>query len=242
MRDQDKSKEQLLEELAEMRRREAQWRSIVANTPVFVCLVDRAGTIQYLNRTVPGIAMEDAIGRSTYDFMEPDHWEIARECIERVFDTGQTAFYEAVSAGPNGSTSWYETYVGPVKVEDRIVAVTLVSTDITRRKQAEEALRESEERFRKVFEEGPIGILLVGTDGSIRHVNRHFREMLGYSEDEIIALGLAASLIPTTGRGITRFVSRLWHGEIPVLPRRETLSSQRWPGRVVATDGFADAR
>ena len=92
MKDQDKTKDELIEELAEMRRREEQWRSIVANTPIFVCLVDRAGTIQYINRTVPGMAMEDAIGRSTYDFVEPGYWEIARECIERVFDTGQTGF------------------------------------------------------------------------------------------------------------------------------------------------------
>ena len=57
------------------------------------------------------------------------------------------------------------------------------ATDIDDQKRAEEALRESEERFRKVFEEGPIGILLVGTDGCIQHVNRRFCEMLGYSEE-----------------------------------------------------------
>ncbi len=44
--DQDKTKEQLISELEVMRRGEAQWRSIVANTPVFVCLVDYAGTNQ----------------------------------------------------------------------------------------------------------------------------------------------------------------------------------------------------
>jgi len=93
--DQNKGKQQLIEELAEMRRQAAHWHSIVANAPLFVSLVDRAGTIQYLNRTVPGIAMEDAIGRSTYEFLKPDYREIARACIERVFDTGQPAFYTA---------------------------------------------------------------------------------------------------------------------------------------------------
>ena len=131
MLDQDKSKEQLLAELAETRQREAQWRSMVANAPVFVALVDRAGTIQFLNRTTPGLALETVIGKSAYDFVEPAYREIAAECIERAFDTGQTAFYESLAAGPNGTTSWYETYVGPMKVENRIVAVTLVSNDIT---------------------------------------------------------------------------------------------------------------
>ena len=44
MIDQDKSKQELLEELAEMRRREAQWRSVVTNMPAFVTVVDQ-GTI-----------------------------------------------------------------------------------------------------------------------------------------------------------------------------------------------------
>ena len=56
MSDQDKTREQLISENEELRQREEQWRSIVVNTPLFVCLVDRAGTIQYLNRTVPCIA------------------------------------------------------------------------------------------------------------------------------------------------------------------------------------------
>ena len=157
MSDQDKTKEQLISELEELRRREEQWRSIVVNTPVFVCLVDRAGTIQYLNRTVPGIAMEDAIGRSTYDFVDPAHWEITRQSIERVFDTGQTAFFEAISAGPNGSRSWYETSVGPVQAGDQVVAVTLIATDITQRKLAEGALAERESQLLEAQEVASLG-------------------------------------------------------------------------------------
>jgi len=161
MIDQDKSKQQLIEELAEMRLQTEHWRSMVANTPAFVCLVDRAGTIQYLNRTVPGIAMEDAIGRSTYDFVEPAHWEIVRECIERVFDTGQPGSYEIISAGPNGTRSWYETSVGPIQVGGQVVAVTLIATDITQRKQAEEALAEREARLIEAQEVANLGFDVV---------------------------------------------------------------------------------
>ncbi|MGO9109174.1 MAG: PAS domain S-box protein [Thermoguttaceae bacterium] len=157
MVDQDKTKQQLLEELAEMRRRETQWRSIIANTPVFVAFVDRAGTIQYLNHMAPGHALEDTLGKSVYDFIEPAYREIARGCIERVFNTGQTGFYEPAAAGPNGSISWYETYVGPVKVDGQVIAVTLVSNDITRRKQAEEALIERESQLLEAQEIANLG-------------------------------------------------------------------------------------
>jgi PAS domain S-box-containing protein len=164
---------------AELRRSEAKWRSVVANTPVFVCLVDRAGAIQYLNRTVPGIAMEDAIGRSTYDFLDPAHWEIARECIERVFDTGQTAFYESVSAGPNGSRSWYETNAGPVTVGDQVVAVTLIATDITQRKHAETALLESEERFKTFMDNSPALAWMKDDQGRHVYINKPHEKRFG---------------------------------------------------------------
>jgi PAS domain S-box-containing protein len=184
MKDQDKTKEQLIEELAELRRSEAQWRSVVVNTPLFVCLVDRAGTIQYLNRTVPGITMEDAIGKSTYDFVEPAHWEMVRECIERVFDTGQTASYESVSAGPNGSRSWYETSVGPVTVGDQVVAVTLIATDITQRKRAEEALCESEERFKAFMDNSPALAWMKDAQGRHVYVNAPHEKRFGRFADK----------------------------------------------------------
>ena len=97
------------------------------------------------------------------------------------------------------------------EMRQRVAALETAETD---RKQAEEALRENEERFRKVFEEGPLGILLVGTDGSIQHANPHFCDMLGYSENAIIALGLAGITHPDDWERDHRFVSRLWRGEI----------------------------
>jgi PAS domain S-box-containing protein len=181
MMDQHKSKQELIEELAETRRQAEHWRSIVTNTPVFVCLVDRAGTIQYLNHTVPGIAMEDAIGRSTYEFLKPDYWEIARQCIERVFDTGQTAFYEAVSAGPNGSSAWYETSVGPVNVGDQVVAVTLIATDITLRKQAEEERDRDRAILAAAIDCLPFEFFAIGTDGRYMLQNAVGRQHCGDS-------------------------------------------------------------
>ena len=58
--------------------------------------------------------------------------------------------------------------------------------DITEQKEAEEALRESEERFRTAFEDAPIGVALVGLDRSHLRVNRAYCEMLGYSTEELL--------------------------------------------------------
>ena len=75
--------------------------------------------------------------------------------------------------------------------------------------------QESEERFRKVFEEGPLGVVLLGLDARIQHCNRRFCEMLDYSEEEIIALGLAGISHPEDWQKDFEFGSRLLNSEIP---------------------------
>jgi PAS domain S-box-containing protein len=80
--------------------------------------------------------------------------------------------------------------------------------------QAEKAQRESEERFRQVFEEGPTGFLLVGLDGQIHRCNRRFCEMLGYSESELVGRSVPDISHPDDWQRDYPFISRLFHGEI----------------------------
>lgn len=104
----------------------------------------------------------------------------------------------------------------PGNTEEQVhVELAALRQRVAELEQAENSLRESEERFRQVFEDGPIGVLLVDTQGRLRHCNRRFCEMLGYSEDEILALGLAAISHPDDWERDYPFVSRLWRGEIP---------------------------
>ena len=120
----------------ELRRSEARWRSVVDNAPVQVTTVDEAGTILLINRPAPGLTLEHVIGRSVYEFLQPEDCDQARQCLEQVFRTGGTVVNESMATGPHGTRSWYETRLGPVKVDGQVVAVTLISSDITERKRA----------------------------------------------------------------------------------------------------------
>jgi PAS domain S-box-containing protein len=68
--------------------------------------------------------------------------------------------------------------------------------DIQQRKRAEGALRESEARFRTIFEESPIGKALTGTDGRFLTINHSLSEMLGYSQAELTSTSSAAIIHP----------------------------------------------
>jgi PAS domain S-box-containing protein len=86
--------------------------------------------------------------------------------------------------------------------------------DITRRKRAEQALRESEERFRGAFEAAAIGFAVVETDGRFRAVNRTMCDMLGYGEAELLAMAWPDVTHPDDLERDRPLRARLMAGEI----------------------------
>ena len=70
--------------------------------------------------------------------------------------------------------------------DPQVGAVVLNSRDVTDRRRAEEALKESEERFRGAFNDAPVGVALVDPDGRYLKVNHALCEMLGYTEQELL--------------------------------------------------------
>ena len=123
---------------------EKEWRSLVDNAPNIIFIVDRKGIIRYVNHTVPGLEVESTLGTSHYDYAPRKYHKVMKESIRKVFKTGKPANYEIPGVGPNGSTSWYMSQLWPLKRDTKVVAVTIMPSDFTQQKQAEEALRERE--------------------------------------------------------------------------------------------------
>jgi PAS domain S-box-containing protein len=79
----------------------------------------------------------------------------------------------------------------PIEISSRVVMLEglkyyqTIGRDITERKRAENTLIESEQRFRKIFEESPISILMTGKDFGILRANSSFCNLIGYTEEEI---------------------------------------------------------
>src|SRR5262249_47533658 len=81
------------------------------------------------------------------------------------------------------------------------------------RKQAEAALRESEERFRSAFDDASIGMAMVAPDGRGLRVNRALCDMLGYSEAEMLAMAAMDITHPEDVEATVEAASRVLRGE-----------------------------
>jgi diguanylate cyclase (GGDEF)-like protein/PAS domain S-box-containing protein len=123
-----------------LREAEERWRSLVENAPDLIITVDREGAILFMNHAVPGFTVEDAIGTTVYGYVRPEYHETMRTALERLFETGEPQGYEVAGDGPSGRTSWYASRVGPIMRDGEVVAATIITSDITERRQAEEEL------------------------------------------------------------------------------------------------------
>ena len=137
--------------------------------------------------------------------------ERIRECLEqtRVWDQEFRVLW------PDGSAHWLlskgTVYVDGGGRPQRMVGVSL---DITPRKNAEAALRESEERFRRVFEEGPLGLALVGRTYRFLKVNSALCGMVGYTEEELTGLSFEDITHPEDLEKDRDLAARLFRREI----------------------------
>jgi diguanylate cyclase (GGDEF)-like protein/PAS domain S-box-containing protein/putative nucleotidyltransferase with HDIG domain len=168
-----------------LRESEEEWRSLAEYAPNIIVIADQDGTIQFVNRTVADITVEETIGKTVYDFVQPEYHDILKKSIDQVFQRGEVGTYEVVGTGPGGRASWYETQFGPIKRDGRVVAATLITTDTTDRKRAEEALRESEGKYRTLLSNLPQKIFFKDKTSVYVSCNDNYARDLHVLPDEI---------------------------------------------------------
>lgn len=147
--------------------------------------LDRNGTILFMNRSaVPGYSPDEAIGMNAIEFVLPEYRDTARRSLDDIFTShAESATYEVQAQRRDGAICWYLNRVAPVKQDDRVTAAIAIVTDITERKQAEEALQESERNFRFLAEQMP-NMVFANSGGRIVYVNERCPEIMGYTKEE----------------------------------------------------------
>jgi two-component system, NtrC family, sensor kinase len=153
-------------------------------------LADFDGRIVLANRAFAeliGYTVEELRALTVWQ-LTPKHWvQSTRDHLGRLRATGKAEHYEKEYLRKDGSMVPVEAVVELYRDEhDRPQGFFAFLTDITDRKRAEGALRESEERYRRLYDEAPVGYHEIDADGIILGVNRTECELLGYAREEMV--------------------------------------------------------
>jgi PAS domain S-box-containing protein len=130
--------EQLASE-ARLMKAEVRHRGILFAVPDVISTVDRNLTILTINK-IPDGGRPSPIGSSILEYIDPQHHELVRSTVEKVFSTGLRDSYEIIGRGLSGGDRRYESNLAPLVTDGVVTAVVLVGRDVTDRRRAEEAL------------------------------------------------------------------------------------------------------
>ena len=137
-----------------LQKSEEKWRSLVMNAPEVIMIVGLDGTIEYINRIVPGISdsIEKAVGSNLYDYMPVEYHDTVNKTFKQVIETGKVGWYDTEVSKQEGGTRWYHMRVGPFKQRGRITSLMIIATDITVRKSTEDELEQYRTRLEEIVE------------------------------------------------------------------------------------------
>jgi PAS domain S-box-containing protein len=165
-----------------------------------------------------GIPEGEPVTYETFEAgLHPDDVQRVREEIGRSFELGGSGSFECEMrvVTPEGAVRW--VFCDGVTAFDQDGPVRLVGTaqDITARKHAKDALRESEERFRGIFKHAGTGIAIADLHRRFQSCNPAFSSMLGYTEQELLGLFFPDLVHPEDRETNTGQMGRLLSGAIP---------------------------
>src|SRR3990172_6309753 len=171
-----KQRIQELEQLeSERKRAESKIQAMArfpSENPNPILRIARDGTLLYANEACSSLLPDWhlQVGRGVPSMV--------RDIASQALTSGKTLLHDLEHRG-----RVYSFFVVPIADADY---ANMYGSDITARKRAEEELRLSEERFKRIFEEGPIGMVLVNLNREIVTANEALCRLLGYSAQELV--------------------------------------------------------
>ncbi len=210
---------------AELQAAAREWRTTFDAIGDAICLLDLEGRVLRCNEVMTnllGKPFDKIIGRTCWELVHGASEPIEGCPIVRMRETRRR---ESLIL-PMGER-WLEVTADPLLDEDGdLIGAVHIMTDITARKRAEEALRESEENFRSLAENAFDGILIASGEGAHVYANAQLAEITGYSIAELLKTTIKDLAYPDEfNKVMERYIGRL-EGK-PVLRQYETIAVRK---------------
>ncbi len=180
---------------------ETKYRRLIETAGAGMVTVDISGRINYVNQTfcrMTGYVREELLGKLFIDCLHEDDASILLDAFSHTLhDADPDSTLEFRLKHKDGGIIWCSTTPSQLVYEDKLTGFNLILQDITRRKNLEEALKESERKYRAVVEDQLEMICRFVPDGTITFANTAFCRFYGKSSSEIVGKSYL-SLLPET--------------------------------------------
>lgn len=171
---------------------EEQFRTITEQSLMGISIIQDE-KIKYINKTLAdilGYSINEMLSWAPGEFFKTIYPADKRKIIELVTKLSKQnehnfQYYEARGIHKNGNTIWLEIYNKSIMFQNKPAFLTSY-IDITEKKKAKEELKESEEKYRFLFEKSPVSILLIDTSGKIEDCNPSLEKLINYNKNELI--------------------------------------------------------
>jgi PAS domain S-box-containing protein len=188
----------------DLRQSEEKYRMLVENIQEGVFIIQDA-KFQYGNEAfarTAGYQAGEIIGMNFRDFVAPEDLEMVTDRYSRR-QAGENvpAEYEFHMVRKDGTKIVVNMNVGLVTYRGRVSSMGILK-DITESKRIEKALRESEEKYRVLFEAAPMGIGISDLKGNMLDCNQSMQDMTGFTLEELKSNGIGAAYVDSDERKI----------------------------------------
>jgi PAS domain S-box-containing protein len=166
--------------------------ALMSNLPDYIYFKDKESRFLKISDALAksfGLSVpEEAIGKTDFDFFSEEHARQVYNDEQEIIRSGKPLVKEEKETWPDRTDTWCSTTKLPLVNKDgEIVGTFGISMDITERKKSEIALRESEEKFKNVFNTSTDSISISQIeDGMFLSINSGFTRILGYTEEDIL--------------------------------------------------------
>jgi PAS domain S-box-containing protein len=176
----------------ELQRSEERYRGLVQHSSDIIMILEADGTTREESPAAErllGFRPEERIGINFFDHLHPNDLERFRDIFDRLVNSSDTDFAAEYRVRDKaGRWRCFEARGNSLLHDPSVGGIVVTARDITQRKEAEEDLLRSEQRFRAAFEQAAVGIAHVDVDGSLLRVNERLCEIVDYEREELLGL------------------------------------------------------